>query len=99
MKLDFKEIANAWYNSVRHTPQQKMLADKRFDICLACPSKKETFKDKKWSFICGECGCPLKAKVYTENTYKDKSGSCPLNKWNDVEDEWLKNFKANKTLL
>ena len=69
MKLDFKEIATAWYNKFQHTPQQKKLADSRFDICLECPSKKEIFEGKEWSLKCGECGCPLSAKVYTQNLF------------------------------
>jgi len=89
MKLDFKEIAKSWYNSFNHNPEQKELADKRFEICLECPSKKELLKDKEWSLICGECGCPLSAKVYTDKTYISKTGSCPLNKWKDIESEYL----------
>jgi len=99
MKLDFKEIANSWFNVLSHSPQQKKLADNRFNICLECPSKQEILKGKEWSLKCGECGCPLKAKVYTDYTYKDKRGSCPLNKWKDVEDEHLNTIKANRTIL
>lgn len=102
MKLDFKEILNAWYNVVNHTPEQKILADKRFDICLKCPSKKEILEGKEWSLKCGECGCPLKAKVYTKKTYLHKDGSCPLNKWKEIEMEHLSNVKSiknNKTII
>lgn len=100
MKLDFKEIANAWYNTIKHTPEQKELADKRLEICLACPSKKEILEGKQWSFVCGECGCPLKAKIYTKSTYLIKDGSCPLEKWKEIEIEYLKNNrKINKTII
>ena len=99
MKLDFKEIATAWYNKFSHTPLQKKLADLRFDIWLECPFKQEILKGKEWSLKCGECGCPLKAKIYTPKTYLDKDGSCPLNKWKDIEDEYLKNFKSTKTII
>ena len=99
MKLDFKEIATAWYNKFSHTPLQKKLADLRFNICLECPFKQEILKGKEWSLKCGECGCPLKAKIYTSKTYLDKDGSCPLNKWKDIEDEYLKNFKSTKTII
>jgi hypothetical protein len=99
MNLDFKEISKAWFNTMVHSPLQKTLADNRFNICLECPSKQEIFKNKQWSLKCGECGCPLKAKVYTDYTYKDKKGSCPLNKWKDVEDEYLKNIKSNRSIL
>jgi hypothetical protein len=89
MKLDFKEIAKAWYNKLVHTAEQKKLADERFEICLKCPSKKEVFKGKEWSLACGECGCPLSAKVYTDETYLSEKGSCPLGKWREVEAEHL----------
>jgi len=99
VKLDFKEIATAWYNKLIHSNELKKLADNRFSICLECPSKKEIFKGKKWSLRCGECGCPLEGKVYTSNTYLDKSGSCPLGKWKEVEDEYLKTCKTTKTFI
>ena len=104
MKLDFKEIFTAWYNVVKHTPEQKELADKRFAICLECPSKQEIFEGKEWSLKCGECGCPLKAKVYTKNTHLNNPGSCPLNKWKEIEIEYLNNhtkvvnYKHKKTI-
>lgn len=104
MHLNFKEIAGAWYNKFKHTEKQKELADKRFEICLECPSKKEVIKKKEWALICGECGCPLSAKIYTNNNYLHEDGSCPLNKWEDVEKQWLKKYppkeeKKSKTLL
>lgn len=95
MKLDFKEIVTAWYNVVKHTPEQKELADKRFAICLECPSKKEIFEGKEWSLKCSECGCPLKAKVYTKNTYINQELSCPLNKWKEIEIEYLAKHSSN----
>ena len=105
MKLDFKEIAEAWYRKFNPSKEEKELADKRFEICLACPSKVEIFKDKEWSLKCGECGCPLGAKTYTPKTYLDKGGSCPLGKWKDIETEYLirngklNNLKGNKTII
>jgi len=97
--IDFKEISTAWYNTLIHSNELKKLADNRFDICLECPSKQEMFKGKEWSLRCGECGCPLKGKVYTPKTYLDKKGSCPLGKWKEVEDEYLKSFKKSKTII
>ena len=105
MKINFKEILNAWYNVINHTPEQKELADKRFAICLECPSKIEILKDKKWFFKCKECGCPLGAKIYTETTYLTKDKSCPLDKWKEIEMEFMsKNryaikYKTKKTFL
>ena len=107
MHLNFKEIAGAWYNKFLHTDAQKELADKRFEICLSCPSRVDGIKGKEWAMRCNECGCPLKAKVYTDNTYLDADGSCPLNKWKELEMEWLEKYpnkatkppKATKTIL
>lgn len=97
MKIDFKEISVSWFNKLIHSEDLKVLADKRFDICLKCPHKKELFEGKEWSLRCDECGCPLSGKVYTPNTYFHKKGSCPLGKWKDVEDEYLKNIKNHKS--
>jgi len=105
MKINFKEIVTSWYNVIHHTPEQQELAEKRFNVCLECPSKKEIFEGKEWSFKCGECGCPLKAKIYTESTYLIRAGSCPLGKWKEVEMEYLDKhrdtvrYKTKKTIL
>ena len=101
MKLDFKEISQAWYNKIIHSNELKNLADKRLDICLMCPSKKEilNIKGTEWALQCGECGCLLKGKVYTPNTHIHPKGSCPLNKWKEIEDEYLKSFKTSKTII
>jgi ribosomal protein L37AE/L43A len=99
MKLDFKEISTAWFNSIVHSDKLKKLADERLKICLSCEHKKEIFEGKEWSLKCNECGCPLKGKVYTPNTHFHKNGSCPLAKWKEVEDTYLKDFKTSKTII
>ena len=101
MKLDFKEISQAWFNKFVHSNELKKLADERFSICLECPSKKEilNIKTTEWSLKCGECGCLLKGKIYTSNTHLSERGSCPLGKWKEVEDEYLKKFKTSKTII
>lgn len=105
MKLDFKEIVGSWYNKINHTPEQKELADKRFEVCLACPYKQEILKGQQWTLKCGKCGCPLAGKVYTKKTHLDPNGSCPLHKWKDVETEhfiktgYLPDSKNNKTII
>jgi hypothetical protein len=40
MLLKFKEIINAWVIAKNPTPEQKILAEKRYTICDICPSKK-----------------------------------------------------------
>ena len=103
MKLDFKEIAESWFNSIVHSDRLKKLADNRFDICLECDSKEEIFQGKEWSLKCKECGCPLRGKIYTPKTYLDentnKRGSCPLGKWKEVEIEYLKTNKTSKSII
>ena len=108
MSLDFKEITGAWYNKFVHTDAMKELADNRLAICLECPFKLEGIKGFPFRLRCGKCGCPLKAKVYTDKTYLHEDGSCPINKWKDIEIEHLKKYstadltkaeKNKKTLL
>ena len=108
MNLDFKEITSAWYNKFIHTDAMKELADLRLAICVECPFKIEGITGLPFRLRCGKCGCPLKAKVYTDKTYLDEGGSCPLNKWMDIEIEHTKIYqkaeltkgnKNKKTLL
>lgn len=93
MKLDLKKIFTAWAISFKPTDKQKELAEKRLEICNSCPAKIETFKDHEWSFRCGECGCPIKRKIFS-NEY----GECPLGKWDNVDANYF-NIKKQKTLI
>jgi hypothetical protein len=108
MSLDFKEITGAWYNRFIHTDEMKELSEKRLEICATCPSKLDGIPGFPFRLRCAKCGCPLKAKVYTDKTYLDEGGSCPLNKWKDVEIEHMNKYpnlnlikpgKNKKTLL
>ena len=73
-----EEIFKAWQISYNPNDLQSELAIKRMEICDTCDSKKDI------PFIhCGECGCALKAKVYSP-----KIGACPRGKWIAVEMEW-----------
>lgn len=105
MKLDIKEIIESWYHKFKPTKEEKELADKRFEICLKCPSKQETLKGQNWTLRCGECGCPLGAKTYTPKTYLNAGGSCPLGKWKEIEMEHLiqigklNSIKNTKTII
>lgn len=79
-----EEIFKAWGIMLDPNDIQSELAGKRMEICDECDSKKTT------PFIhCGECGCVLKAKVYSP-----KIGACPRGKWMAVEMEW--EHKKNK---
>lgn len=83
--MNLKEIVKAWATAANPDPIQVKMATDRYSICVTCTSKKQIVSDKKWSDICGECGCPLKAKVYTQ-----KAGACPLGKWNEIDKEYFK---------
>ena len=79
-----EEIFKAWGIMLDPNDSQTELAGKRMEICDGCDSKRTI------PFIhCGECGCALKAKVYSP-----KIGACPRGKLMAVEMEW--EHKKNK---
>jgi len=93
MKLDLKKIFTAWAISFKPTDKQKELAEKRLEICNSCPAKIETFKNHEWSFRCGECGCPIKRKIF-DNEYD----ACPSHKWIDIERDYFIR-KSQKSII
>mgnify|MGYP000005693794 CR=1 FL=1 len=84
--LNFKEIFKSWITFSNPTEQQEHLAKARLDICEGCEYKKEVVKKKSWSLLCGKCGCPLKAKVFS-----DAINPCPMGYWKEID----KNFGVN----
>lgn len=95
MKFNPIEIFKAWVIAANPSKEQKELAEARMNICLKCDFRKEIIHNKKWSTICGRCGCPLQKKVFT-----DEYGTCPLQKWNSIEEEYIKNLKVkSKTII
>lgn len=72
----FTDIVKAWGSMINSTPEEEELAAKRYDICRKCPER----VNKIGVELCGACGCPLKAKVYSS-----KKKSCPLGKWRDIK--------------
>ena len=79
-----KDILNGWKNYLVDDPVIEKVAKERATICSGCEEAKEgkftaVLKDYKLHEIegryCGECKCPLSAKVRSENE------SCPLDKW------------------
>lgn len=73
-----EEIFKAWGIMFNPTDAQSGLAAARMEICDACDSKRTTP-----IIHCGECGCALKAKVYSPVI-----GACPRGKWVAVEMRW-----------
>jgi hypothetical protein len=87
-----KEIINAWAVSFNPTPEQKELAEKRYEICLGCEhygKSRPVIGDE----YCKKCLCPIQKKVYTQKA----NDTCPLKKWDAVEKEFRDNkLKNNK---
>jgi hypothetical protein len=92
--FNVKEIIEAWIISHNPTKSQLERANDRGVICDECPSKKTTFKDKKWSAFCSECGCPISKKIFT-NSYNP----CPLKKWELSDKKYEDSLKKDKTII
>ena len=87
------EIINAWVISFNPTPEQKELAEKRYEICLGCEyygKSRPVTRDE----YCKKCSCPIKKKVYTQ---KNNKRTCPIGKWKKIEKEFRD--KENKQTL
>ena len=78
--INFKEIFVAWKTAVRPTPSQSKVAEDRLEVCIKCPFKKDIFEKKQWSAVCGKCGCPLKAKIFSQEI-----NPCPMGYWMEVD--------------
>lgn len=76
-----EEIFKAWGIMFNPTDAQSELAAERMQICDDCDSKRTTP-----IIHCGECGCALKAKVYSPVI-----GACPRGKWTAAEMIWENN--------
>jgi hypothetical protein len=70
---DIKDIVKSWWSSFNPTEKQSKEGERRLEICMRCDSKKESIV---FSYVCGECGCPLGKKIFS-----DVEKPCPLNKW------------------
>jgi hypothetical protein len=83
-----EEIFKAWGIMFNPNDSQTELAGIRMKICDVCEYKKTNP-----IIHCGECGCALKAKVYTPVI-----GGCPKGKWTAAEMEWTarRNAERNK---
>ena len=89
--MNFKEIIEAWTISFKPSPEQKLLAEKRGEICDECPSKIPNNKLFKFP-VCKECGCPIGKKIFT-----NEINPCPLKKWEDIDVEYFNKFNKNKS--
>jgi hypothetical protein len=87
-----KEIMSAWVVSFNPTPEQKELAEKRYEICLGCEQYGKS-RPVLGDEYCKKCLCPIQKKVYTQKL----NDTCPLKKWENVEQEFREDkIKNNK---
>lgn len=78
--LNIYEIFEAWSISFKPTELQKKIALDRFNVCNSCEFKREILKSRRWSLVCGECGCPISKKIYSQ-----VPNACPKKYWKDVD--------------
>ena len=90
--INVKDILNSWITSFNPSESKKRLAQARFSVCIECPSKKNVKRPLGFTIMCGECGCPIKAKVFSE-----VSNPCPLKKWEEVDKKHNLNTSIKKT--
>ena len=72
------EIFKSWGIALNPNDAQAELAMARMEICEECDSKRTSP-----IIHCSECGCALKAKVYSPTI-----GACPRGKWMAIEMKW-----------
>jgi hypothetical protein len=70
----FLEIAQSWITAVNPSEEKQLIADQRIAVCNTCEIRK--YNEVGDFFYCGDCGCPLKGKIYSP-----VEKSCPKNKW------------------
>lgn len=70
----FLEITQSWITALNPSEEQQKIADQRIAICNTCEFRKHN--DVADFFYCGDCGCPLKGKIYSPI-----EKSCPKQKW------------------
>lgn len=94
--INFKEIFIAWKSYIKPTKLEEKIAKDRLDVCIGCKFKKEIFEKREWSAICGKCGCPLKAKIFSKEI-----NPCPMGYWINVDNLNGINYiqKDKKTFL
>jgi hypothetical protein len=88
------EIVNAWIIAANPTKEQTILADARLKICNSCEFIRH--QERSGNPYCGDCGCPLKKKIFSK-----KYDACPKHYWLEVENtDVFKNTQKNtKTMV
>jgi hypothetical protein len=91
-----EEIFKAWVSSANPNKDVEELAKQRVKICTSCEYKDEVIQNKKWSFYCTKCTCPINKKIFSP-----KHNACPENKWEDIDSgyEFLYKDKIKKSVI
>lgn len=93
MKIDIKEVVEAWVTKATATESEKQLAEARLSICNECDQRRHSDTFGFW--FCGKCGCPLKGKSFSK-----RENACPLEKWTPAEIElYTQRLQKEKTHL
>ena len=71
-KEKIKDILKAYAIMLNPDEEQSLIAIHRLSVCDGCDRKNT---NRVVLHYCGECGCFLKAKAFSE------TNTCPLNKW------------------
>lgn len=88
-------IVEAWRIAKNPSQKQSKLAIERAKICNECPAKTTVTKFLgEIGIVCGECGCPIAKKVFT-NT----ENPCPLKKWAEIDNVYFSDIKKNNSLI
>lgn len=68
-----KEIILSYATAINPTEEQKLLAEKRLEVCTNC----EYWVQGALRDYCSKCGCTTSAKVFSPNGAE----ACPEGKW------------------
>ena len=74
--LKLVEIAKSWIIAANPSEEEKEIAEKRIAICNECEFSR--YNNALDFHYCGECGCPLKKKIFSPSPGKL---ACPKAKW------------------
>lgn len=91
MSIDVKNILSAWITSFNPSEDERKLAESRYEICSSCEHKGMILKTEK----CNKCGCPISKKIFSVPGI----GTCPLNKWDEIDLEFIQAKKKKQNLF
>lgn len=74
------EIAKSWIIAANPNEEQKVLSEKRIEVCNSC----EYYRHNQALDIhyCGACGCPLSKKIFSPLPNEE---ACEKGFWKDIK--------------